>query len=97
MKRLAILAAVALAACGNHPAAEPQFNTVTVYKNTPVPCDPKLPPAPTYPDTPEAILAAPNIAEVAKLVKAGSLMRQARLAQVEAAVKACATLPPVTP
>lgn len=49
--------------------------------------------APAYPDTPEALRAAPNLFERVKLLLAGRELRIAREAAVADALKACADQP----
>jgi predicted small secreted protein len=101
MKRIAILAAcLALAACGTTRIERPEPIIRTVEVKVPVD-DPacareavaRLGEAPAYPDTPEAIRAAPNLFERVKLLLAGRELRIAREAALADALTACATAP----
>lgn len=71
--------------------SEPSVRVVEVKVPQPVPCPAlvALGPEPVYPDTDEAIRAASNIAERAKLVATGRLMRIQRLAEYAAAKTGC--------
>jgi hypothetical protein len=97
MKRLALLAAavaaMSLAACETpgaaRPEPEPRIVTVEVPVPVPVKCTPDVGPDPVYPDTDEAIAAAPNLFERVKLVVAGRLMRIARERELSAALREC--------
>jgi hypothetical protein len=51
-----------------------------------------LGPEPIYPDTAEALNAAPDIFERVKLLLEGRIKRQQRLAVLDAAKKACASI-----
>lgn len=74
---------------GGIPLIQPQIVKVAV----PVPCPAlkKLGPEPTYPDTPQALKAAPNIFERLKLLLAGRLLRIERDAEKSAVLAACDT------
>ena len=86
-----VLAAGLLAGC-NTPRGEASVKIQIVKVPVPVACAPDLGPEPTYPDTPEALEAAGNIFERVKLLLAGRIERQQRLAVLNAALKACASL-----
>jgi len=101
MKRIAILAAcLALAGCGTTRIERPEPIIRTVEVKVPVD-DPacareavaRLGEAPAYPDTPEAIRAAPNLFERVKLLLAGRELRIAREAAITDALEACADRP----
>lgn len=94
MRRMVAIAALALAGCAHTP--EPEIRTVEVK----VPVDDpacareavaRLGAAPAYPDTPEAIRAAPNLFERVKLLLAGRELRIAREAALKDALEACAS------
>lgn len=87
----AVAASLALSACattGSDP--EPIIQTVEVKVPVPVQCTPNLGPDPEYPDTAEAIRAAPNVAARAQLYAAGRLMREQREREYKAALAECA-------
>jgi hypothetical protein len=113
-----LLAAVLLlGACAAMPMDEPPapavMATVTESKiPVPVPCAPQISPEPAYPDTREAILAAPfpgaearlmadpmnaeamaqvleNLRHRVRLLAAGWPIKNARIAELAAALKAC--------
>lgn len=94
MKRLMILT-LALAACSTTPdRPEPIIRTVEVQ----VPVDDpacvrqaleELGPPPVYPDTPAALVTAPNIYERTRLLLAGRELRMAREAALANALRAC--------
>jgi hypothetical protein len=86
MKRLVLIAALALAGCAT------TGETITVKVPVPVACvSDQLPKTPTYPDTLAALKAAPDQAEFTRLLAAGWPLRNARLEALEAAVEACRT------
>jgi hypothetical protein len=89
MIRLAVAClALTLTACATTP--EPIIRTVEVKVPVLVSCVPAdFPPPPEYPDTPEALDAAPEPAEGLSLIGQGRLLRLARLMEVEAVVDAC--------
>mgnify|MGYP000747660966 CR=1 FL=1 len=84
-------AALSLAACATTEAAPPErIVTVEVAVPVPSPCVPAtLGPAPEYPDTDEALRAAPDPATRYQLLGAGRLLRNARLNEVEPVIAAC--------
>lgn len=90
---LAVVGTCLAAGCATtpHDRPEPVVRTVEVTVTKPVPCPAlaKLGPEPSYPDTNEAILSAPNAAARAKLYVTGRLMRAQRLAEYAAAKTAC--------
>jgi len=53
-----------------------------------------LPRAPRYPDTDEALRAAPGAADRYQLMAAGRLVRERRLAELERAIEACRRVAP---
>jgi hypothetical protein len=88
MKTLALLPLLALAACATKP--EPTIRTVEVKVPVAVECVPKaLPGPPTYPDSAQALKAAPGAADRYQLLAAGRLLREQRLAEVEPVIAAC--------
>ncbi len=61
-------------------------------------CIPRnFPRAPRYPDTDDALRAAPGAADRYQLMAAGRLIRQRRLVELERAVEACRRVPPERP
>lgn len=94
MRWMVAIAALALAGCAHTP--EPEIRTVEVK----VPVDDpacareavaRLGEAPAYPDTPEALRAAPNLFERVKLILAGRELRIAREAALKDALEVCAS------
>lgn len=80
----------ALAACGGErPPIEPIVRTVRVEVPVAVSCAGQVGPRPDYPDTAEAVRAAPDLLERVKLLLAGRGMREAREAELEAALAPC--------
>ena len=70
--------------------AEPALRTVEVRVPVAVPCIAKdFPAKPAYPDTREALKAAPDQAARYRLMAAGWPLRAARLQSLEAAVEPC--------
>jgi hypothetical protein len=89
MRYLAPLAFVLLAACGTAPL-EPKVEVREVRVPVPVACVPKsFPAAPQFPDSRAALLAAKGQDERYRLMAAGWMPRDARLAALEAQIKAC--------
>ena len=81
---LTIPAALLLAGCVT------PGQTLTVKVPTPVPCVSRdFPPEPTYPDTPAALKAAPDQAELLRLLAAGWPLRVARGEALENALTIC--------
>lgn len=80
-----------LAACGGGERPEPRIEVREVRVPVPVPCQAaqRLGPAPTYPDTNEAVRSAPTIFEQVQLLLAGRALRIARGESLEEAVQAC--------
>lgn len=78
-----------LVACAGGPPPEPKIVTQEVKVSVPVKCTPKIAPAPAYPDTDEAIAAAPDIFQLAKLYRAGRALRLPVETQLRAALKEC--------
>jgi len=88
---LVLLVAGLVAGCDTTPR-EPKIKIQIVKVPVPVACAPDLGPEPSYPDTPEALQAAANIFERVKLLLEGRIERQQRLAVLNAAMKACASM-----
>lgn len=87
--RLLALSGLVLAACSHAPAA-PLVRSVEVKVPVAVPCVPgTFPPAPVYPDTRAALIAAPTLDAFEQIMQAGWLLRDARLTALEAQVDAC--------
>jgi hypothetical protein len=83
-----IAAALLLASCA-HTATEPVIVTQTLKVPVPTPCVPAtLGPAPTYPDTDDALRAADS-ERFWQLVLAGRDVRIARLSELETTVTGC--------
>ncbi len=86
--------AVLLSGCAGRPQSvpEPIVRAVTVKVATPVPCPAldALGPEPEYPDTDQAIAAAPSIGPLAALYAKGRAMRVQRLLEYATARAACA-------
>jgi len=87
--------ALLLSACGAGTLPEPVIRTVTVQ----VPIDDprcvreaqaRLGPAPDYPDTDAALLAAESVFRGVQLLRAGRVLRIAREAALAEALRACA-------
>jgi hypothetical protein len=87
---LSILALTLLAACATRPA-EPILKTVEVKVPVPVTCPDRRAPQPAYPDTAEALAAAPDLFERVKLLLAGRGLREERLKEDEGQVRACSS------
>ena len=84
----ACLVAVSCAACA-HQGVPP-----VVVKSASIPvvvrCPAGVSPAPAYPDTEQALAGAADVFAGVQLLLAGRLLRIAREAELEAAVRACA-------
>ena len=91
MRRLIVLLALApLAACATPGAPPARLVTVEVAVPVASPCVPAgLAAAPEYPDTDEALRAAPDAASRYLLTFAGRQLRSARLNELEPIVAAC--------
>ena len=97
MKRLIILAVLALAACAPKPPVE-RIVVQEVKIPVPVPCDPQIGPEPLYADNPEALAAAPDILEAVRLRAIGRFERIARDLVKTAALDGCRSAgPPANP
>lgn len=85
--RLAVaLALLTLAGCTTAPPSEPRIVTVAVSS----PCVPAdFGPAPSYPDTDEALRQAPDAAERYRLMGQGRAARIGRLGELETVVAGC--------
>ncbi len=82
--------AIWLTACAATPEPEGIIRIVETKVPVLVSCVPAdFPPPPEYPDTQEALDAAPEPAEGLSLIGQGRLLRLARLMEVEAVVEAC--------
>jgi len=90
MKIVAItLAALILSACGTTQTPEPRIIIQPVVIPVPVTCVPKnLGPAPSYPDTDEALLNSTPEGRYQLLI-AGRGLRSGRLGEVESAIEGC--------
>lgn len=88
---IAALCAIALAGCATHPV-EPKIVTKTVEVPVPVPCPDKRLPRQPPPDAAKAVAAVPfgDMDDLVKLLLAGRVMRDQRLAEDEAQIAACA-------
>jgi hypothetical protein len=89
MRGFAVLLALGLTACATRPA-EPIIGSVEVKVPVAVQCPDRRAPQPAYPDTPDALAAAPDLFERVKLLLAGRLLRDERLKEDEGQVRACA-------
>lgn len=88
-----LLMSLMLAGCAT---AEPPARVITVDVAVPVasPCVPaSLASAPDYPDSVEALRAAPDAASRLLLLAAGRLLRTARLNELEPIVAGCPKAP----
>lgn len=95
MRRLIPLALAAfLTACAH---SEPKIEVREVKIAVPVKCTPENDPRatkPVFPDSDEALAAAPNIFIAAQLAKAGRKLRIAYEGELEAALSGCTGDPP---
>lgn len=91
MKRLAILAALALTACGaTLPRPEPRVEIQTVYVPKPVSCvDKAFANLGEVPDTDVALKAAPGLDQFTQLLLAGRGIREAWIASARAQIDIC--------
>ena len=96
MKRLAILAALALTACSTTlPRPEPKVEIQTVYVPKPVSCvDKAFADLGAVPDTKEALQAAPGLDRFTQLLLAGRSIRDAWSASARAQIEICKTAAP---
>jgi hypothetical protein len=86
------VASLSLAACAT--TGEPSVRVIEKAVPTPVPCVSEATPRPRdYPDSDEALKAAPSAAARYALIAAGRLLRIQRLAEVEPVVEACRAPP----
>lgn len=83
-----LFCALTLSACATTAPPRP-VTTVEVRVPVAVKCHPDLGEPPQYPDTDAALKAAPDLFSRVKLIVAGRLMRIAREAELQAAIKAC--------
>ena len=85
--------AVGLMGCGTPPA--PRIEIKEVRVPVPVSCVPAgFPEAPAYPDTDEALRAAPDAATRYALIAQGRLLRMARGGETEIVLKGCRSTDP---
>ncbi len=95
MRRLALLAALSLAACGTVEKSPPDIVTVEVKIPTPVSCVPdNLPPAPAYSVTKNDLLEAHEGPARYQLAVGALLEREQRLAEVEPVIRGCKDVAP---
>lgn len=88
MKPIVLLLPLALAACAT--PQEPKLVVQRVLVPVTKSCIPTmLAPAPAYPDTDEALRAAPDGASRYQLEHAGRKLRSARLRELEPIVEGC--------
>ena len=88
MKLVVALIPLLLAGCATTRSPPPETRIVTVAVSSP--CVPStLGPAPAYPDTDAALLAAPDAAERYRLLGQGRELRIGRLGQLETVVAGC--------
>lgn len=85
----AAFASLILAACGGK-QVEPEIRIVEVAVAVPVKCVPEnMPAKPAYPDSDEALKAAPDAAARYGLIAAGRVLRIQREAEVEPVLNGC--------
>lgn len=82
------VAALAIAGCASVREGQSPIKEVAIV--APVSCQPALGPSPAYPDTDDALRAAPSLFSRVQLLVAGRLLRLARQRELEAALAACA-------
>ena len=85
----AVAALLALGACASRGGA---VRSVEVRIPVAVPCDARTGPTPAYPDTDAALREAADLFERVKLLLAGRELREAREAELDAAVRGCSGL-----
>jgi len=78
-----------LSACATN-TPEPRIETRDVPIPVAVQCRPKLSPKPAFPDSDAAIAQTSDVFDLAKLYRAGRALREAWIAELEAALKGCA-------
>lgn len=84
------LVALVLVSCGSNEKPEPEIRIQRVEVPVAVACVPEsLPGPPTYPDTDEALRAAPDAAVRVGLIVAGRELRIQREAEVEPVIAGC--------
>lgn len=90
MKQAALFPLILLAGCATTVDREPVIRTISVKIPVAAVCVPvALPATPDYPDSDEALLAAPDAAERYRLVAAGRLLRNQRLLELEPIIMTC--------
>lgn len=92
MIKLALAPCLALAMCQTVP--EPQIITKEVRVPVAVSCVTQSPAKPNYPDTNEALAAAPDIFEAVKLLLAGRELSRPYEAEMEAVIGGCVAATP---
>lgn len=95
MRRIAMIAALALAGCSHTQTPEPIIRTVEVQVPVDDPaCARKakeaLLPGPAYPDTDQALREAPNLLERVRLLLTGRTLRIAQERALTDAITECA-------
>jgi hypothetical protein len=94
MRTGCLAALVLLAACAS--PRERAVRTVEVRIPVATACDPKVGAAPDYPDTDQALKAAPGLFERVRLLLAGRELRRAREAELEAGIRGCSAASPAS-
>lgn len=86
-----VVGVLILTGCAGTPPPEPVIITKEVQVAVPVQCKAleQLGPEPAYPDTDEAIKAAPSLFERTKLILKGRIMRIQRLAEYQVVKVTC--------
>lgn len=89
MKKLLVVCAL-LGGCASKGVPVAALQTQVVYKPVLKSCVPAdIAPAPMYPDSKEALLAAQSAAERYRLLFAGRLLRSERLGELESIIQEC--------
>jgi hypothetical protein len=85
---LGLLVLFFLAGCASKPS-EPQIITKEVRVPVPVFCNVDIGPSVVFPDAGEAMANVPDVFTGTKYLKAGRVLRDARIRELEAALEAC--------
>lgn len=95
MIRLALITCLLLAACQTPAPPVERIVTQEVRVPVPVPCNvsAQLLVIPTWPDTREALRAAPDVDRAVRLLGAGRIQRDAYIAALHGALSICAAAP----